>query len=152
MTHEDLQQKFNDQDPENTGFISLDSFRRILHDYAKEFKVVLKIQEVSNAQDVLISFEEFQSYMLRNISDTPPVIYHPNGAVNWVSTFEFTENQPHESKEQFIVEEDKDVSQETVIELLRQLDNNENGQVSFAAFLQYHNPEKDAFRTIDIKI
>ena len=47
MNEQELQERFSAYDPEDNGFINLDSFRRILHEYAKEYNVVLKIQEVT---------------------------------------------------------------------------------------------------------
>ena len=151
MNKEELQERFSALDQEDSGFISLDNFRRILHEYAKEYNVILRIQNIETNRDVLISFQEFQDYMLRNVSDTPPVYYHPNGSINWVSTFQFENPSSTLPREVEISDIDLDVSEEMVLELLQQLDN-ENGQISFAEFLKYHKPDKDAFQTINLKI
>jgi Ca2+-binding EF-hand superfamily protein len=150
MNNEELQARFSAFDPEETGIITLESFRRILKEYAKEYNVILQIQEVAANQDILISFKQFQDFMLRNISESPPVYYHPDGSINWVSTFDFQEQASEDSTTTTLPEQD--VSEETVQELLRQLDCEDEEQISFATFLKHHKPNKDAFRTIDLKI
>ena len=69
--------------------------------------------------------------------------------MNWVSTLQVNEAQQQSSDDP---DENIELSEEKVIEILRQLDSDEDGRVSFAEFLKYHNPDKDAFRTINIKI
>ena len=149
MKKEELQEKFLTYDVDNTGYIDLDSFRRILHEYAKEYNIVLQITDAKYDSDIKLSFQQFQKYMLRSISENPPIHYQPNGTVNWVSTLQVNETHQDSSVDS---DENIDLSEEKIIEILRQLDSDEDGRVSFAEFLKYHKPDKDAFRTINIKI
>ena len=149
MKTEELQEKFSTYDTGNTGYIDLDSFRRILHEYAKEYNIVLQITDAKYDADIKISFQQFQEYMLRSISENPPIHYQPNGTVNWISTLQVNEAQRQSPED---TDENLELSEEKIIEILQQLDSDEDGHVSFAEFLKYHKPDKDAFRTINIKI
>ena len=89
--------------------------------------------------------------MLRNLSEDSPVYYHPDGSINWVSSFRFNTSGNETNPATMNIEE-ASLSEEAIIEILHRLDSNEDGQLSFAEFLRYHKPGKDAFRTIDLKI
>lgn len=156
ITEEFLANTFANYDPENTGYISMADFRDILHNYAKGYNVSLRIQEhLPNTQ--LINFTEFKGYFIRDITENPLISYSAHGVLQWKSNIPSTVAE-HSSPPKNTYIDDLQVSTDTAIsvdsihDILSELHTDTSGQISFASFLHYHNPNPKNMCSIDLDI
>lgn len=156
ITETFLADTFATYDPDNTGYISMADFRDILHNYAKGYNVSLRIQEhLSNTQQ--ISFSEFTGYFIRDVTENPLISYSPHGVLQWKSNIPSTTVEQSSSKKQQGGEDmppsaEKAISVDSIHDILSEMRTDPTGQISFAKFLQYHNPNPKNMCTIDLDI
>ena len=156
MTPEELRQYFNLGEPDENDTVSIASMRRILYDYAQNFGIELRIQEHLPG-DQRVRFEVFKDYFLRNTTETAFMAYHPSGQLRWKSNLPETPLEEVSEAPKFPTEmlppseEEQAVSMDMALDILASLQRS-TGTVSFADFLQFHNPDADEFRTLNLKI
>ena len=155
MTQEEIRQYFDTGEPDNDDSISIVAMRRILYDYAQTFGIELRIEEHLPGNQ-RIHFETFEEYFLRNTTDAAFMAYHPSGQLRWRSNLPETSiegSNPIEPNMEFLPpsDEEQSVSMDMAIEILDAL-HTEGGQITFADFLRFHNPDSEGLRTLDLKI
>ena len=152
MDLQEIKSHFESAHPDENYTISVEAMRRTLFNYARTFNIELRIQEHLPAQQ-RVPFDDFCEYFLSNTTGTPFYAYHPNGNLRWSSNLPTT--PIYESIEvppisfTTISVEEKEVSEDQVIELLNEL---HTGGISFSDFLSSHDPNEVDLRTLDIRI
>ena len=155
MTREEIRQYFETGEPDVDDTISIVSMRRILYNYAQTFGIELRIEEHLPGNH-RIHFETFEEYFLRNTTDSAFMAYHPSGQLRWHSNLPETSiegSHPVEKPTEMLPpsEEEKSVSMDMAIEILDAL-KTDGGQITFADFLHFHNPDAEGLRTLDLRI
>lgn len=158
MTETFLQQKFRELDQDGDGLITVQDLKKALHDIAKEFKLVLRIEESHPNLSQLISFDVFRAYLNEKISQESTLYYHSHGTVGRRSTSsaliglpkdssKITEDKEKESSE----ENTEGVQFDEVVGILSRL-NEEGDEEVYAEFLHRHQPRKTTFSTLNLRI
>ncbi len=156
MTDQEIRQYFEQGEPDQDDTITIGAMRQILYNYAKKFNIELQIQEHLPSAN-RVRFETFKDYFLRNTTDSPLVAYHSSGQLRWRSNLQATPTEdpvtPIELPTEMAPpsEEEQAVSMEMALSVLEELQR-ADGQVTFADFLRFHNPDGDELRSLNLKI
>lgn len=150
MNEKLFQQKFKELDHDGDGLITIKDLKLALHHIAKEFQLVLRLEESHPNLSQQINFELFQSYLQEKLSQEATLYHHSSGKVERRSTSAIALETISEEQEQAGISTGKEARFDEVLDILSSLDPD---QELFATLLQLHHPnQKNAFSTISLRI